>query len=595
MKIKDNKSAEPFQTSLLSSFQFGDPDAKVDDLLLNCPQTIRGVREFLSGGKNIVLGERGSGKSALFRLVTSGKYRFVSDHTEKNEKTRKQLIVAIDEDLDYLTISNVIESRFVDKAKRPHGKYLFLWEIYVLSRVIERLAEEFGYENEIQKLQEDFNEILGISKEKKFRLGDLLTSYKVTAGIKVDQTGAGGPTFSVEPAKDAQSKPIEVTDHQVTLFRNRIRKEIKARRVVVYVLVDKIDDFLVDVAYQEQKKSIQALLECTQLLRFPELKLKIFLRVDLFKRLDFEKGGYDKISPQVVRLEWTAEDIYGFVARRLLYNYERLQIKTPSWGISTEMLDFEPSIGEQAKELVTIVPKGISGVMKWLGSAFVLLSKMKWSEFNRKSHSERKTNSLDALFSNVVNYVFPNKVIHLNSSCKQEELLFKTFLVEHFKLGGECPNPRLVLLFLNYTIEEAVAYYERNPDPSRRMLFPNDIGEYELILKEHILRGFRELQTTARTTVSQLSLQWRTPVSRLLAELTTPKSCVGLTVAKLKQLTQWSENEESFVHFVAFYSHIGLLVAENETVLFEDRRFSLPLVMRICPKPVNNLQPATGK
>lgn len=582
MSKKDKKGIEPFQTSKLSGFQFGDPDAKVDDLLLTCPQTIRGVKEFLGGTKNIVLGERGAGKSALFRLVSEGKYKFSTEHTEK-DKPRKQLIVSIDEDLDYITIANVIESRFVDKAKRSHGKYLFLWEIYVLSRVIERLADEFGYDEEIQALHDDFSEILGIPKKKKFRLVDLLTTYKVSTGVKIDPAGSISPTLSVEPAKDAHANGLEVTDHQITLFRNRVRKAIRARRAVVYVLVDKIDDFLVDLAYQEQKKSVQALLECTQLLRLPELKLKIFLRIDLFKRLDFEKGGYDKISPQVVRLEWTSDDIYAFVARRLLFNYERLQVKTPGWGISTEMLDLDPSFGEKARDLVANRPTSITGLVKMIGGVFVLISQVKWSQFRRKSHSERKTNSLDAIFARVVNFVFPNRVLHLTSNCKQEEMLFKSFLAEHFKLGGDCPNPRLVLLFLNYTLEEAVAYYERNPDPACRFLKANEIGEYELILKEHIIRGFRKLQVTARETVTQLSLQWRPQISRLFAGIGAPKECTGLTIDRLKQLTSWDDDAESFQRFVAFYTHLGLLVPENEEALFENRVFSLPLVMRICP------------
>ena len=311
--------------------------------------------------------------------------------------------------------------------------------------------------------------------------------------------------------------------------------------------------------------------------------MKIFLRVDLFKRLDFEKGGYDKISPQVVRLEWSSEDIFGFVARRLLYNYERLQIKTPVWGISTEMLDIDPTLREQARELFAKRPESISSLLKAIGKGLLLISQMKWSNFRKTSHSERKTNSLDAVFFNIVNFIFPSKVLHLGASCKREEMLFRTFLVDHFKLGGDCPNPRLVLLFLNYTLEEAIAYYERNPDPACRALEPNEIGEYELILKEHILRGFRKLQETARETVTQLSLQWRNPVSRLFAGLAVPKNCTGLTIDQLQKLTVWEGDKEAFRSFVAFYSHAGLLVAENESVRFEDRRFSLPLVMRICP------------
>ena len=457
------------------------------------------------------------------------------------------------------------------------------------------MVDEFGYDEEMQTLQDDFSEILGIPKQKKFRLVDIFTGYKVTTGVKIDQVGSVSPTLSIEPAKDANAGLVEVTDHQITLFRNRVRKAIRTRRAVVYVLVDKIDDFLVDLAYQEQKKSVQALLECTQLLRFPELKLKIFLRIDLFKRLDFEKGGYDKISPQVVRLEWTADDIYAFVARRLLYNYERQQVKTPSWGISTEMLELDPSFGERARELVANRPTSLTSLMKMIGGAFMLITHVKWSQFRRKSHSERKTNSIDAIFSRIVNFVFPTKILHLTANGKQEDILFKTFLIEHFKLGGDCPNPRLVLLFLNYTLEEAVAYYERNPDPACRFVKANEIGEYELILKEHILRGFRKLQITARETVTQLSLQWRSPVAKLFAGIGSPKESTGLTVDKLMQLTGWNDDVEAFQRFIAFYSHLGLLVPENEEAQFEDRIFSLPLVMRICPSQPARQQQINGK
>ena len=195
----------------------------------------------------------------------------------------------------------------------------------------------------------------------------------------------------------------------------------------------------------------------------------------------------------------------------------------------------------------------------------------------------------------MVNFVFPNKVLHLTNICKQEEILFKTFLAEHFQLGGECPNPRLVLLFLNYTLEEAVAYYDRNPDPACRYLQPNEFGEYELILKEHLLRGFRKLQFTAKETVVQLSLQWRPFVARLFAAVGSPQQCVGLSIEKLKELTGWDGEAEEFHRFVAFYTHVGLLVPANEEAQFNDRTFSLPTVMRICPQQPVKLQSVNGK
>jgi hypothetical protein len=579
VKQNKNNKLEPFLTTKLDSFIFGDPDAKVDEVLMFCPQEIRGVREFLSGHKNIVLGERGAGKSALFKLVAEGKYKFDAD---TSEKPRKQLIVAIDDDLDYLAISNVIEARFIDRTKRPHGKFRFLWEIYILSRVIEKLADEYGWNAEIQTLQEDFGEVLGVPKEQKFRIKDLLTLYKFSAGVKTDQSGSVTPTISVEPAKDAQNKSIEITDHKIASFRERVRKSIRSQRAVVIVLIDKIDDFVVDLDYQEQKKSVQALLECTQALRLPELKLKIFLRSDLYKRLDFEKGGYDKISTQVVRLEWRADDICEFVARRLLYNYERLNIKTPKWGISSESLDLDPSLREQARDLVGKKITTLAGLLELGLKAVVLASKMKWSLFWKASHSERKTNLMDEVFLKVITFIFPSKATHLTLLCKREDVPFKSFLTDHFKLGGETPNPRLVLMFLNYVFDEAKEYYAKNPDPACREIEPNELNEYEVILKEHFQRGYQKLQITTRETVKQLNKNWRSAIGRFFEAIGNPKTNLNISTNQLKKLTGWDESEDEFIRFVAFFTHVGLLVPENESARFDDRTFSLPTVMRIC-------------
>lgn len=386
---------EAFDVKKISEFQFGDPDAKFDDLLLACPQLIRGVNEFLSGKKNIVLGERGVGKSALFRLVSEGLCKF---STENSDKKKRSLIVPVDDDIDYIAISNVIERLFIDKARHPHGKYLFFWEIYIISRVVDKLIEEFGSDQEIKTLDEDFKEILGVPKDAKFRFSDLLTMYKLSTGVKFDQAGTVSPTVSIEPVKEVASKENQVTDHDISQFRQRVRKAIRARQLVVYVLVDKIDDFLVDLEYEEQKKSVQALLDCTQAYRLPELKLKIFLRLDLFKRLDFERGGYDKIIPQVVRLQWTTDDIYAFVAYRLWFNYKRLQIKTPPWGINPHELDMDPSIGEEIRDLLLDRTEGFFGRIKNKSKFIQIIAKVVLSKFTRKSHSERKTNSLDAFF-----------------------------------------------------------------------------------------------------------------------------------------------------------------------------------------------------
>lgn len=574
------KDYPEIDTKKLALFSFGDPDAKSDEILVHCFQKIHGVEEFLGGTKNIVLGERGAGKSALFKIVSDGKLLFNFD---RKDKPRHQVIVPIEDDLEYLAIANVVENRFVDKTKRSHGKYRYLWEIYILSRAIEKIEEIIGSDKEIQTLRQDLGEVLGLPATKNFRMRDLFTSYKLTVGGKIDPSGAITPTMSVEPAKDANNATTEVTDFEISQIRNRLKKYIKSKNSVVIVLVDKIDDFVVGLTYEEQIKNIQALVECTQDYRFPEIKLKIFLRADLYKRLNFERGGYDKVSHQVVRLEWTSDDISEFVARRLYYNYKQLDIKIPDSSINVNLLDLETPLKEQIKDLVQEVhmrPKSLAGAFKLVGKALLVITKLKWSKFNKKSHSARKTDFLQEVWLKLVTYIFPRRIIHFNTNCKRDEMSIEHFFNSHFKLGGDNPNPRLILLFLQAVFEAANIYYSKNPD--QRLIQVNETGEYELILKEHVLAGYKHLQVTARNTVSQLNANWRQKIELLFSTFDTPRKCHGLTVDVIREGIDWDSDYEELHRFITFFTHFGLLVPDNPSVAFEKRTFSLPIVMKVC-------------
>jgi hypothetical protein len=190
---------------------------------------------------------------------------------------------------------------------------------------------------------------------------------------------------------------------------------------------------------------------------------------------------------------------------------------------------------------------------------------------------------LDAVFAKVVNFVMPSRVVHLHVRCKREEVAFKSFLTDHFKLGGGFSNPRMVLLFMGYAFEDAAAYYTRNPDSACRLVQPNAVGEYELILQEHVLRGYKKLQVTMRETIAHLNETWRAPINRLFINLSSPHLCNGIDIEQLKKYTEWTSADDEFRRFIAFYNHVGLLACENESAQFENRKYTLPLALQICP------------
>jgi hypothetical protein len=181
----------------------------------------------------------------------------------------------------------------------------------------------------------------------------------------------------------------------------------------------------------------------------------------------------------------------------------------------------------------------------------------------------------------IITHIFPNRVNHFNANCQKDSTPIEAFLSTHFKLGGNNPNPRLVLLFLSFTFEQSSYYYSRNPDKEK--IQPNDLNEYELILQEHLVSGYRKVQDTVRQTVSHLNPERKKYVDRLLFNIDKPKKSRSLNFELLKKYTDWDLSNEEFHSFVAFFTHIGLLVPDNPTFQFEKRAYSFPVIITKCP------------
>lgn len=566
-----------FDTIKLSNFHFGTADAQSDEVLTFCFQKINGVTEFLNGTKSIVLGERGAGKSALFKLISENTIQF---NTKRNN-SRIDLIVPLNDDLDYISISQAIDTRFIGKSIKPHSKYRFLWELYILDRVIKRL-EELKIEKNLEflELKKDVERALGAANQK-IGFFDAIKNSKFTTSTKYDSvTGSITPSFSVEPSANASSNGIEISDKEITQISKRLRKFIdKNTNYAVTVLIDKIDDFVVDIEYEEQLKNVQALVECANDYRFPEIKVKLFLRLDLFNRLNFERIGYDKIYSQTTTLEWSKEDICQFVARRLIYNFSENEIPI-KLDIDLNALDLDLELRNQLINLAQSSDEVFLKRIKTFTDQLILKAKAQWAIINKTSHTARKTNLTQEISLTVISKIFPRKTNHLNIKCKKELLNIDDFFASHFKFGSDNPNPRLVLMFLNNVFELANRYYYNNTD--LRILEPTSDNCYELILKDHIDEAYKNLQITGRKTVANFNTSWKRNIDQFFSNLGVPSKCSGLTINDIKEKAKFELDEDELRRFIAFFSHIGLFITENPNSPLESRKFEIPTLLRMC-------------
>ena len=109
---------QKFPMVLLQKFDFGLPDAKEDPLLDACALKIAPIAQFLTDNKSILVGDRGSGKTAVFRLLSDRKIQFT------NTENLTQIHIPIDEELSYKTLKGHISQQIKESTNEeasPHS------------------------------------------------------------------------------------------------------------------------------------------------------------------------------------------------------------------------------------------------------------------------------------------------------------------------------------------------------------------------------------------------------------------------------------------------------------------------------------------
>lgn len=135
-----------FPLHSLQNFSFGGPEGKDDPLLSSCPLKIRPIIEFLDENKSIVVGERGTGKTAIFRLLSEEKLKF------RNDDKRTQIYIPIDEELAYRTLQGHVLSQIKDLTGKKSTSYRIVWELLFVSRCLDRLEKKYKTDEDLRNM-----------------------------------------------------------------------------------------------------------------------------------------------------------------------------------------------------------------------------------------------------------------------------------------------------------------------------------------------------------------------------------------------------------------------------------------------------------
>lgn len=565
---------EKISTKVIDGFMFGDAEAKDDQLLRNCHVPTAAIEELLQEQKDIVLGYRGTGKSAMVRLFQEGIFSF------KLESGYKSHLVVLDEEFDYRSIRNHLSQNAL-KDQKNEDVCRAVWEILVIYRVMTAARDQTGTSD--PTLRAHINEVevlLGLASQKN-NVFDILLSHKKKVGVKFDtfHPNIVDTYIGIEPSNDRPSeKPNSVL--KIGEYRKNVERVLRESKTRIYVFFDRLDDFVIHENYETQKLLLQELLVTQRTYRekCEHIKIKTFFRTDLFHRLNLTQFGADKIFARCIYLSWSSSDIKRFIAQRLGHNILKnfplsgfeLEIDQDRFFIPRDQL----SLLEDAKTLRN----------------FNFFKKTHWEKLllrvgieirKKQTNAGRLTDSMDVIHEEIITSLFPRNVDHKKKNGEDVTMDLFRFFDTHLQFSHGQTTPRAALLFLNICLLHLKKYYVQNTDI--RELQKDENGEFPFFVKVAITKAYEEF----RHQSWDIQYQWAQDWKAFVAVVERCSSGNGFSFVEFKN--QAGSNDDQARQFLAFATHTGLLKCTNDKDRIEERSYELPILFQKCkPKKVAN-------
>jgi hypothetical protein len=549
-----NSLPNPFPVALLRTLNFGSVDGHRDDVAEQAFIITSSVKLFFLNQHSIVVGAIGTGKSTLFRLL--------KNHSKDIDSYKNNLIVPLEEALSFTELSTFVKEYYQGKEEKT--LYQLLWKFNVLSKVAISISKMQRFPaNDEEKAVNNFL----IDSNSSDSYSDIVSKVKSLvsgANIKLEAKIADNPISFEASLSDKQLKKQKKINLEEV--QRAISSSIKQRDInCATVIIDKIDRFVAGVEYTTQKAFLTALLEVDDDFATDEsINLKIFLRADLFERLDFSSLGYDKVNDNVVFLRWSKDETLRFLAERIMIALQNAKISQPEQLLqATDLSEFDLTHRERIL-FSTKIPKFIKNLI------------------NKKEKVERETSLYGKFDKAIITKLFPRKLIHYCARQQtHEEINTFDFINNHFLDGNDVCTPRYILIFLKEVVEKVASYYDDNPDQTCEVVLVEKDFEWDLFKKNCVYDAYVSSKDIYVKNVGSVEDKWTKYFNVFQAK---KGNKTKFDFKWLRQnITDISEDEA--LGFLSFLQVIGFLKISDMHQDFRKRGYELPILYKVSPMP----------
>lgn len=343
----------------------------------------------LQGEIDVVRGEKGSGKSAIYSLLIA----------KADELFDKGILLTTGENPRGATV-------FRDLVSQPpttEQEFVGLWKLYLVTLIAQQL-KDFGVGGK------DYDDLVGILEDQGLLEADFdlasafkqvrsyasrwfkpkSAEYSVTVDPNTLISTVTGKIIPGEPSKEERDRGIVSVDRLAVLAN----KALATAGIEIWVLLDRLDVAFVE-SHDLETNALRALFRVYRdFAALDRIKLKIFLRSDIWKRIT--ETGFREAShiTRVAVLDWKPASLLNLIVKRLLNNGSLIS----EFGIDAKSVlrDFKA----QSDLFYRFFPKQVE-------------------------QGSRKSTTLDWIISrgaDATGKTAPREIIHLLNSAREQEV-----------------------------------------------------------------------------------------------------------------------------------------------------------------------------
>jgi len=322
-----------FLAQLLQGLELGSSVAEDDDLLEVARVETSGFTDLLNDRVDLIPGTKGSGKSALFRIVVNFLPNLLL--------TQRKVVVAHGIQSPGDPVFQAFNKEF---SKLSEQDFVSFWCIYLVSLAHEQFIKNqqyadflSGVSNEIESFRRACQaaKIPEIKAKKSLReileWGlHVLASWRPIVSYKLPDD-SGELQLHLFKTNDTKDRDIKNAKQEDTIPRyiNDIKESLDrildASQLSLWLMIDRLDEIFPRRS-QLEKVALRSLLRAMRFFSSTRIRVKIFLRDDMLDQVVRSENGFTALTHITVRqsdtLRWTEDQILSMIVKRVFVNRE---------------------------------------------------------------------------------------------------------------------------------------------------------------------------------------------------------------------------------------------------------------------------------